>query len=345
MHHIVADCISMGLFVKDFIAFYQGDGLPILKLQYKDFSLWQKEIDGNREEREALERQGAYWLKELEGEIPLLNLPYDYARPRFQQYEGTFVTFDLDETKIKSLGRFGLDEDTPLSMVVLSVFYVLLSKICDQEDILVGIPAAGRRHSDLEQVFGFFINMLVLWNRPFSRKTFKEFLNEVKESTIKAHENQDYPFEELVNKVVGERDSSRNALFDVVFLWQNVETGWGYIPGVGQETGGLTLKPCYHGLTKAPYDMVFGGVESGETMTFFIIYKISLFKEETILTITRNFKEILSEVLENPMVQLGEITLSHDLLPAASAGFLEDRGDFGFQPDRYNDNAQRITKE
>jgi hypothetical protein len=83
-------------------------------------------------------------------------------------------------------------------------------------------------------------------------------------------------------------------------------------------------------MTKAPYDIVFAGVESGEKLEFFILYKITLFKEETILTMTRNFKEILSQVLKNRKVKLADIDISFDLMPAASPGLMEEQGDFGF---------------
>ncbi|MGM1050753.1 MAG: condensation domain-containing protein, partial [Bacillota bacterium] len=94
---------------------------------------------------------------------------------------------------------------------------ILLSKCTGQEDIIIGSPIAGRPHADLENIIGMFVNTLVMRNYPKSGKTYKGFLDEVKENSLRAYENQDYQFEELVDKLNLRRDISRNPLFDVMF--------------------------------------------------------------------------------------------------------------------------------
>ena len=99
-------------------------------------------------------------------------------------------------------------------MVLLAAYNVLLSKYTGQEDIIVGSPVAGRPHWELENIIGIFLNTLAMRNYPEADKTFVQFLQEVKENSLQAYENQSYQFEELVEKLNVKRDLSRNPIFD-----------------------------------------------------------------------------------------------------------------------------------
>ena len=331
MHHIIGDFFSMNLFIKDFSAFCRNEELPPLNLQYKDFSLWQS-IIGRKEQNETLNRQETYWLETLEGEVPVLNLPFDYARPAIQQFGGAVVPFESDRETTALLKKMALEEEVTLFMVLLAVFNILLARVCDQEDILVGTPVAGRRHADLQPVIGFFVNTLVIRNQPGIQKTFQDFLKEVKAKTLKAYENQDYSYEALVDKLADERDGSRNAVFDVLFVWEGPELELGYIPSIvtGAGTEELKLKPCKLEKRSAIFDMILTGSESGENIHFSINYKTSLFKRKTIESIGKNFKEVLRAIVTDRYIKLKDIAISHGLIAAKSPVLIEDRGDFGF---------------
>jgi len=326
IHHIIADGVSMGVFVKEFAALYRGEELPPLRIQYKDFVLWRREFDESPGGREAMGRQAAYWLKEFEGEVPRLDLPLDYTRPPILEYDGAVVVFELDGETEALLKKTASEEDVTLFTVLLAIVYVLLNKICDREDVVVGTPVAGRGHADLEKVMGLFVNMLALRNRPTAGKRFRDFLKEVKEKTLTALDNRDYPYEELVDTLSVTRDPARNPLFDVLFVWEDPDTGLGYITPSGE----LKLTPYNVEKTKAMFDIILTSTEFGGKMTFSINYRTSLFKRETIESMSGNFKEVLSAVLKDPGIKLGDIVISHDLLAAVPRSLLEDRGDFGF---------------
>jgi amino acid adenylation domain-containing protein len=330
MHHIIADAFSMGLFVRQFKAFYREETLPPLNIQYKDFVLWQAELTRNPQDRELQQYQEKYWLKEFEGEVPLLSLPLDFPRPILEQYEGAVVFFELDTEKTTLIKEIALEEDVTVFMLLLAAFNVLLSKICDQEDILVGTPVVGRRHADLQQVIGLFVNMLVLKNQPSGSKTFRGFLTEIKKKTLAAFENQDYPYEELVDKLSIKRNQGRNPLFDVVLVWEDLDMELGELEntGIGEEK--LKLKSFKYDKINAPFDLILNGTETNEKMSFFINYRTSLFKRETIEQITGGFKEIISGLLKEPDIKLEDIAVSYHLLEAKSTDFFEDQGDFGF---------------
>ena len=165
-------------------------------------------------------------------------------------------------------------------MLFLAALYILLSKLSGQEDIVIGTPTAGRRHADLEQVIGMFVNTLALRNSPKPALRIEGFLHRVKERTLAAFENQDYPYEALVDKLSARRDAGRNALFDVVLVWEEgPDMELNYMTPAQTGTAGLKLTPYELKRTNAPFDLALIGSESGENIHFSIIYKTSLFRK------------------------------------------------------------------
>ncbi|MGN4562436.1 condensation domain-containing protein, partial [Bacillus cereus group sp. MYBK5-2] len=219
IHHIISDGISTNLIIKEFIQLYKGELQPPLQIQYKDYAVWQQiEMQSER-----MRRQEAYWLNMFDGEIPTLELPIDYERPSVRSYEGDTVEFTIDKEISDGLKEIEKQTGATLYMVLLAAYTTLLAKYSGQEDIIVGTPIAGRTHADLEPIIGMFVNTLAIRNYPEGDKTFYMYVQEVKETMLNAYENQEYPFEELVQKVNIKRDMSRNPLFDTMLVLQNTE--------------------------------------------------------------------------------------------------------------------------
>jgi hypothetical protein len=175
-HHIISDGTSTYLFQKELMALYQEKKLPPLKIQYKDYSEWQYK----QMETETIWQQEEYWLKQFEKDIPPpIRFP-EYDGAKQLSIQGDSVNFELGEATTRQLKRITSESDTTLFMVLLAVYYILLSKYSGQSDILVGIPIAGRRHLDLQNIIGIFVNMLVLRNFPQKEKRFSDFLQEIK---------------------------------------------------------------------------------------------------------------------------------------------------------------------
>jgi gramicidin S synthase 2/tyrocidine synthetase-3 len=304
MHHIITDGTSMDLFVKEFKVLYAGKELSDLRLQYKDYTQWQKEIRQSQEE--AVKQQEGYWLKQFEGEIPVLNLPIDYPRPAVQSFTGSTLEFELPAHQTRALIDLALKTGTTLYMVLLAIDNILLSKISGQEDIVVGTPTAARRHVDLEKIIGMFVNTLAIRNYPQGEKTFKDFLKEVKESTLEAFENQEYQFEDLVEQVAVNRDASRNPLFDVMFALPNMEAQTRDIP---TEIPGLKVKPYENENPISKFDINLACVEVGEVLSCSFEYCTKLFKRETIGRFIRYLKKIISTVSDKPDIELSRIEI------------------------------------
>jgi amino acid adenylation domain-containing protein len=175
----------------------------------------------------------------------------------------------------------------------------------------VGTTTAGRRHVDQQQIMGMFVNTLALRNYPAPWKTFKEFLSEVKERTLQAFENQDYQFEELVEKVVERRDTGHSPLFDVRFALPNMgETTGEEPPGksAGKKGAGDPGNMDF-GMGMAKFDMTLFGSEQGGRLSFSLEYCTKLFKQETIVRFANYFKKIVSAVLASPGGKLEQIEI------------------------------------
>ncbi|MGD2084878.1 MAG: amino acid adenylation domain-containing protein [Candidatus Aminicenantes bacterium] len=298
MHHTISDGISLAIMTREFTELYAGEKIPGLKLQFKDYSEWQNR---NRE-RELLSKQQEYWLGQFEGEIPILKLPIDYPRPALQRFEGSTLKFVISPQQAKGLTNLAAAARTTIFMVLLAIYNIWLSKISGQEDIVVGIPTAGRRHADLESIIGMFVNTLAVRSFPHHDKTCEQLLLELKQQTLSAFENQDYPFEELVEQLPIHRDASRNPLFDTMFTLANMEMQSIAIPNV-------VVKPYQIESTTSKFDMSLNGVESSEGFVFTIEYCTKLFKKATVNRFISAFKQVLAAVLENPQKKIAHIEI------------------------------------
>jgi tyrocidine synthetase-3 len=322
MHHIISDGVSHEILVNDFMALFEDKALPPLRIQYKDFSQWQN----IEKEKENLKRQEEYWLKEFEGEIPVLNMPTDYTRPAVQSFEGSALSFEIGMKETTSVKKLALKEGATMYMVLLAVFNILLSKLSSQEDIVIGTPTAGRRHADLEPIIGMFVNTLALRNYPRGEKTFNAFLADVKEKTLQAFENQEYQFEDLVEKAAAHRDTGRNPLFDVMFALQNFDAnarGEGSrksVPGQSeQQEQPVQQQDNQQKIFRiAKFDMSLTCVEQSESLYFTVEYCTKLFKKETIERFTQYFRKIVTSVLKGTGQEICEI----DIMPGSEKRLL-----------------------
>ncbi|MCP5054992.1 MAG: amino acid adenylation domain-containing protein, partial [bacterium] len=303
MHHIITDGTSMDLFIKEMMALYAGMELPPLKFRYRDYSQWQS----SEIQREAAKQQEQFWLTQFEGEIPVLRLPIDYPRPSNLGFEGAELKFQLSPRQSGALHNLVSDTGATLYMVLLTIYTILLFKISGQEDIVVGSPVAGRSHVDLESIIGMFVNTLAVRNYPAGDKTAKDFLKEVKERTVAAFDNQEYPFEDLVDQLVKDRDTSRNPLFDVMFSLSNMEARTRDIPIV--EMTELKITPYQIGHQTTKFDLSLNCVEAGENIRCVFEYSTRLFKQETIQRFTGYFNKIIQSVSRSHDVKISGIEI------------------------------------
>jgi amino acid adenylation domain-containing protein len=309
IHHIISDGVSDDILREDYTALYENKELPPLNLQYKDFAQWQNSL----KEKNKIKKQEEFWLTQFQGEIPRLNLRTDYPGSAVHDFEGKNLKFKLGKEETETLNKIALEHGSTLFMVLLSIYYIFLAKMSGQEDIIIGTSLAGRGHEDLEPIIGMFVNTLALRNYPEGGKTFISFLKEVKERVLEAYENQDYPFEELVDKLPMGRSDRRNPLFDIMFALQNYDMGESGTSSPDNDTETERETPSqtaynYENKT-AKFDIMLVATEKEGEIFFLYQYRTGLFKQETIEKHILYLEYVIKTVIENPHEKISKMEL------------------------------------
>lgn len=299
MHHIIGDGMSMGILTQEFSQLYNGETLSEEVHQYKDYSEWVQD--------KQLDKQKEYWIQQFEDEVPVLNLPLDYPRPQKQEYEGRTVRRTSGVKLKENISKLAEETKTTEYMIFLSALMVLMEKYSCQDDIVIGSPFSGRTHKDMEDMLGMFVNTLPMRGKPAKEKTFRKFLLEIKEICLKAYQNQEYPFEELVEAVGVSRDLSRNPLFDVMFAFQNNE----------EESlllNGLTSEFVTMDSTVAKFDLTFNVYEDEGEYCISMDYCIALFNNKSAEIMVDHFMQLLQNITENvdKKIEILELTTKEE---------------------------------
>ncbi|ANF97034.1 non-ribosomal peptide synthetase [Paenibacillus bovis] len=297
MHHIISDGVSTSILFEDLLKLYQGEVLPSLPLQYKDYAVWQQSEPG----RLKWQEHKRYWLHQLQGELPVIELPADYPRPAVQDYRGDVWKFQLDEELNRKIQQLCLGQGVTLHMLLLAAFHLLLSKYTNQHDMITGAPIAGRSHADIQSIPGMFVNMLAMRTSPESDLPFTDYLAQCKEMIVHAYTHSDYPFEELVEQLGLQRDASRHPLFDVLFAVQNFTRPEFQLPNLDI----LSVEP---GWNPSKFSMNWT-VQEGETLDIAIEYSTSLFRDSTIVQMAEHYTELLRQIVAHPQRSNGELNM------------------------------------
>jgi amino acid adenylation domain-containing protein/non-ribosomal peptide synthase protein (TIGR01720 family) len=322
IHHIISDGVSHQVLIEDFMQLYRGGTLPGLRLQYRDYALWEQK----RKRQDSFKRQAEYWLERFSAHLPVLQLPTDFDRPAVQVFAGSTVGFVLDQRQTGILKNIVRTTDSTLFMVMLAVYNILLSRLSGQESIIVGIPIAARRHVDLERLIGMFVNTLPIRNEPAGDKRFTDFLREVKENSLEAFENQEYPFEDLVDRLSVERDTGRNPVFNVVFNLLNQDEYFAIdLDEIEQDT-------YRHRPGTAKFDITLATKDFGKRLYVSFEYCVKLFRPQTIERFIGFFRKIIDGLDVNLEQEIFDIEI-------LSAGE-KDRLLYGF-----NDTQARYPRE
>ena len=302
MHHIIADGWSLGVLGRELSALYQAfsmdqsSPLEELTIQYADFAVWQRQwLQG-----ETLEKQLAYWREKLGGELPVLDLLTDRPRPPVQTYRGSAEERILSAEVTERLKQVSTENGATLFMTLLAAFNVVLWRYTRQQDILIGSPIANRNRTEIEGIIGFFVNTLVLRSTVNPEMSFREFLAQVRETTLGAYGHQDVPFERLVEELQPERTLNRPPLFQVMLTLQT----WEEMHLDGLEMTSMNTK---REVTKFDLSLFLSETEVG--LYSWGAYNTDLFDGSTIARLLKHFHTLLEEIAANPDARLSELSL------------------------------------
>jgi amino acid adenylation domain-containing protein len=327
MHHIVSDGWSMGVLLREIVVLYTAfaegspSPLPELPVQYADFAVWQRGwLQG-----EVLETQIAYWRRQLEGAPKFLELPADRPRPAVQTFQGASRDLHLGPALTAAVRELCRREGVTPFMALLAAWGVLLGRHAGMEDVLIGIPIAGRTRREIEDLIGFFVNTLVLrieWKGQAGASTFGTLLGRVRASSLDAFQHQDLPFERIVEELVPDRDLAVPPLVQVLFVLQNA-------PRPDAELPGLHLSEVAVEARVARLDLMLTVEEGAEGFTAALEHSTDLFDSSTAERLLARFQMLLEAAVEDPGRPVTHLPL---LLPAERRQILEDWNKTGEAP-------------
>ena len=306
MHHIVIDQWSIDVFFKELSSQYHAflSGRPILlselPIQYADYAVWQRKWlqDENRV------RQLSYWKQQL-ANLSFLELSTDRPRPAMQTYRGANRSFSISQELTDELKKLSRRDKSTLFMTLLASFKVLLHRYTSQEDIAISSPIANRNRAELEDLIGFFLNMLILRTDFTGQPSFREILGRVRRVCLDAYSYQDLPFEMIVDELNIKRELSRNPLFQVMFVLENAASG-------PLKLAGLSVKQLFIDNDTAKFDLTLFIEEEEGALRGRFEYNTDLFDAATIDRMIGHYKTLVEGIVANPDAPISRLPLLTD---------------------------------
>ncbi len=311
-HHIAVDGASMAPFLQGLMSAYAArreGGAPEwtpLPVQYKDYTLWQRELLGDESDPDSVSAaQIAYWRQELAGVPQPVQLPLDRPRPTMSGHRGGHVGFELEPELLSGLGKLAAHHGATAPMLAQAALAVLLHALGGGDDVTIGSPIEGRADEQLDELIGFFVNTWVLRADLSGNPTFGGLLEQVRDKALAAYDNQDVPFERLVEVLDLDRSTAYQPLFQVMLAWQFV---WPPI-----EMPGLRVTPVPAGTGTAKFDLFFNIVPHASGGAYGRLeYASELFDPATAASIADRYVRVLRQVVADPGARLGAVDVLSD---------------------------------
>ncbi|BAT56844.1 amino acid adenylation domain protein (plasmid) [Nostoc sp. NIES-3756] len=304
IHHIVFDGWSKSILIREIATLYTAfsarkpSPLPALSIQYADFAVWQRQhLQGER--REVLL---TYWKQQL-ANLPVLQLPTTRPCAEVKTKRGASYSFVIPATLSQQLQQLSRQAGVTLFMTLLASFNILLQRYSNQDDIVVGTDVANRNQAEIEQLIGFFVNLLVLRNNLSGNPTFLDLLQRVRTQTLAAYAHQDLPFDELVRELQPKRHLSNTVpLFQVLFVFQNTPISALALPGIT-----LNLLEIEGRNTRFDLALFLTETEQGIEGTW--QYNTDLFAPNTITQLTNHWQTLINSIVTQPQSRINTLEM------------------------------------
>lgn len=303
-HHLVTDGWSMAIFVRELLHLYRTQKnpniqpLPPLDIQYGDYAEWQYSPAALNE----LEKHKKYWLKQLQDVPEKIHFPYDMPCPKKRQYTGDKISTQISGDALSALTKFAQKENLSLYMLLLSAFAYLIYRYSQQTDFCIGTPVAQRTRTQTEPLIGFFVNTLPIRCTLEPDISFKDFLHATRGTCVDAFNNQDVPFDWMVDACHIERRPNQTPLFQILFALQNMPETDIAIDNTVINTYTLPSRTSMFDLSAACRE-----TEDGLHISF--TYSTEIFHTSTVKTIQNAYCHLLTQLPAQAERPLQEIEL------------------------------------
>ncbi|WP_047546321.1 non-ribosomal peptide synthetase [Psychroserpens sp. Hel_I_66] len=300
-HHIVCDGWSLGIILEEIGALYSESvtGKPHSLPKVDDFSEYADELQSNTDS-ETQEKTEKFWINEYKDSIPVLNLPTDFPRPELRTNKSERQDFSIDKDLLAKLKKVGLTSGASFVTTLMVAFEIFLSKQTGQNDIVIGLPAAGQSVTGKTQLVGHCVNLLPLRSKIDGNQSFSNYLRHRKSLIFDAYDHQQLSFGELLQKLKIQRDPSRVPLVPIVF---NIDMGM---------TASVDFKDLDYKLISNPrtyetFEVFLNATGSQDDFILEWSYNSSLFKEATIKQMMVSFENIIKKIVDDSNIKISDI--------------------------------------
>ena len=302
IHHIIIDEWSMrklsNLLSEYYSKLVKGETFQFeeLPIQYQDFAYWDQH-------RELPSKQIEYWKQKLSGTIPLLELQTDNKRPTQPSFKGEHLTSHLSQEDSKKLLALSKKMETTPFVVTLSIFYTLLYRYTNQQDILIGLPVTNRSHKSLQDLLGFFVDTIVLRTQFEENHSFTDLVSKVRENTLEAFSNKEIPFDYLVKELLPSRSLSINPFFQVMFVYNSDGKATTFNSDLEfKKQDDIHLK-------SSKFDLTLFVNEKDGLLSTTLEFATDLFERSTIQRFSAHFNNLVKAVINNSEVSISELPM------------------------------------
>lgn len=310
-HHIISDGWSVGIQMKEIIELYDSIvnesaiNLPVLEIQFKDYAAW---INDHWQKREEVNRD--FWKAEFT-DGGTLELPTDFVRPNIRTFAGARVSGRLEAEEVEKLLNLAEDLNISFFSLQLALVYTLLYAHSSQKIITIGFPYANRTHKQLENLVGFFVNIVPFKTALVPEDDFSTLARKIYQHLSIVLDHADYPFDLIVKDRREETDPSRFPLFDVVVQNQDVQR----LHDRQDQLAGIEVQDITLDHSRSKYDITFNFFYdcSASVMDLDIEFNTDLYKQKTIEEILKQLQSLVLIVLhQNPTLSNMRATLLND---------------------------------
>ncbi len=304
-HHLIADFWTLEMVLKELVATYtlaqlnQEPPLPELTASYKDFVLAEANML-------VSERGKAHWeyLQQIISEPPPpLQLPTDYPRPSQQQFHGKELFFELDTTLSAAIRECSKQLGITPYVFMLSAYQVLLQRSSGEDTIVVGTPMACRSQPGAKHVAGLYTNPIPMVAQFEDDPSFAELTAQTRQQVKGGMAHQEFPFQQIVDRLQPERDLSRPPIFQTAMVWNQLSNA---LPEVGGDNWVQSI--IRMGMRGAIYDLVMTCFDTGAELRTGIRYNSDLFKAETIQRFSDHLRCLLESIVSDPGQTVSALT-------------------------------------
>ena len=304
IHHLIMDKWSMRLIrdelFNNYISISQNEPLRSvpLEIEYKDYAYWQRTVEVDKDHLN-------YWRNQLDGSSQL-HLPFTKRRSGHSTFEGGLCNQIIAVHLKDAIIDFSRQTGVTLYVFFLTVYKVLLHRLCQEDDIVVGSPVTERSQAALEQVVGFFDDMIVLRSDLSNDPGFSELLQQVKSTVLEAFEHKDVPFEQIVKSINPERLLSLNPLFQVMFIFhEEIEPSF--------ESDIIKVDKRILDIGVAKFDLTLYVELKNEEITVNFEYSKDVFEKEAIEKFLSYYVTLLNEIMVSPEKPISDYNFLSEL--------------------------------